>query len=87
MKWVKVSDALPEVGPDGYSRAVLVYCGRLLLPEIARYSPENTTLLRGSVRKTETHWWINVFLGNSDRHGPLLEPTHWCDIIFPEETN
>ncbi len=85
MNWIKVSDALPEINADGYSRYVLVYSGHRFFPEIAQYSPENTTFLRGRVRKTETHWWINDFFGDSDRHGPLLEPTHWCDIVYPKD--
>lgn len=84
MKWIKVSDALPEIKPDGYSRFVLVYCGHRIFPEIAQYSPENTTLLRGSARKRKTHWWSNEH-DDSDRNGPLLEPTHWCDIVYPKD--
>lgn len=86
MKWIKVSDRFPDVNPDGYSDIVLVYYGRRFLPELAQYSPDNTTLLKGTSRKRAfTHWHSNVFCGDSDRNGPLLEPTHWCKITFPKD--
>lgn len=44
MRWIKVTDRLPKAGPDGYSEPVLVYFGKRFLPEIAQYSPDNTTV-------------------------------------------
>lgn len=85
MNWISVSDRLPEVGADGYSSPVLVYHGHGCLPEIATYSPDNTTILRGTRKKTRTHWHSIVFYNDTDRNGPALEPTHWCKIVLPDD--
>ena len=87
MRWVKVTDKLPDVEADGYSEPVLVYFGKRFLPEIAQYSPDNTTMIRGTRNKrgAQTHWFSTVWTDDrSGRDGPTLHPTHWCRITFPD---
>lgn len=84
MDWIDVKDRLPNVGADGYSEPVLVYFGKRLLPEVARYSPYETTFLGGIKKRTRSHWWSTATYPDSDRNGPLLEPTHWCKIVYPD---
>ena len=50
MNWIKVSDALPEINADGYSRYVLVYSGHRFFPEIAQYSSRNIFLRDGQIK-------------------------------------
>ena len=88
MKWIKVSESLPKVGKDGYSEPVLVYFGKRCLPELAQYSRDNVTLIRGTNNKrgAQTHWWSTASCSEEeDRNGPTLHPTHWCNISFPKD--